>query len=72
MTIATDYVLTSNMCKCNVASAVNVFAAQESRMSGLLQNIVPVTGEDEQAELKDTFRAAFKNWSRMRMCTYLV
>ena len=40
------------MCKCSVASAVNIFAAQEQHLSGLLQNIEDVTSEEDLAPLK--------------------
>ena len=60
------------MCKCNVASAVNIFAAQEQHMTGLMENITEVTGEEDLQPLKDDFIEAFKLYSRMRMCTYLV
>ena len=60
------------MCKCNVASAVNIFAAQEQHMAGLLQNITEVTGEADLTPLNEAYIEAYQMWARMRMCTYLV
>ena len=60
------------MSKCNVASVVNIFAAQEQHLPGLLQHIEDVTSEEDMAPQKVAYIDAYKLWARMRVSTYLV